>query len=154
MVGRKPKPTQLKVINGNPGHRALNEAEPKPVGELYEAPEWMTETQRIGWAYALQNAPLGLLKRLDRSLLSVWVVAEDLHREAAEKIAKFGMINKAPNTGIPMQSPFLPILNKQAMIMMKAASELGFTPSSRSRIVAPGAEKSGNRFANNGRPRA
>lgn len=30
MRGRKPKPTYLKLLNGNPGKRALNEQEPKP----------------------------------------------------------------------------------------------------------------------------
>jgi phage terminase small subunit len=35
---------------------------------------------------------------------------------------------------MPVQSPYLSILNKQAMIMLKAASEMGFTPASRSRV--------------------
>lgn len=44
---------------------------------------------------------------------------------------------KAPNTGVPMQSPYLAIANKQAQIMTKAAVEMGFTPASRSRISVP-----------------
>ena len=32
MRGKKPKPTHLKLITGNPGKRPLNEAEPKPEG--------------------------------------------------------------------------------------------------------------------------
>ena len=28
--GRKPKPTAVKVLEGNPGKRSLNTAEPKP----------------------------------------------------------------------------------------------------------------------------
>lgn len=30
MRGRKPKPTHLKLLEGNPGHRPINGAEPKP----------------------------------------------------------------------------------------------------------------------------
>jgi hypothetical protein len=60
------------------------------------------------------------------------VVAEDLHREAAEKIARYGLLTKSPNAGLPLQSPYLAILNKQAQITLKAAAELGFSPSSRS----------------------
>jgi len=30
MAGRKPKPTALKIIEGNPGKRPLNKNEPKP----------------------------------------------------------------------------------------------------------------------------
>lgn len=134
MRGRKPKPTWLKVVAGNPGRRPLNSSEPIPAGELADPPEWLTSAQKDGWRYAIEHAPPGLLRRLDRSVLAVWVVAEDLHRDAAEKIAKYGAVIKAPHTGVPIQSPYVAILNKQAALMMKAAAEMGFTPSARSRV--------------------
>lgn len=99
-----------------------------------------------GWCYAIEHAPAGLLKKLDRTVLMIWVVAEDLHRQAAEKLAKFGLLTQAPNSGMPMQSPFLPILNKQAQIMLKAAEQLGFTPASRSRISIPECSGQNNPF--------
>jgi phage terminase small subunit len=37
--------------------------------------------------------------------------------------------------GYPLQSPYISIVNRQAEIMMRLASELGFTPASRSRIT-------------------
>ena len=43
---------------------------------------------------------------------------------------------KSP-TGFPIQSPYLAIANRQAEIMMRIASEFGFTPASRSRIATP-----------------
>ena len=134
MRGRKPVPTHLKVIRGNPGKRALNHDEPKPEGDLVEPPNWMSEVQKAGWNYAIENAPVGLLKKLDRSVLAVWVVAEDFHRRAVEQIEKFGLLTKAPNTGLPIQSPYLAIVNRQAGIMLKSAEQLGFSPASRSRI--------------------
>jgi hypothetical protein len=71
-------------------------------------------------------------------MLAIWVVAEDLHREAAEKIAQYGLLTKSPNAGLPLQSPYLAILNKQAQIMIKAGAELGFSPASRTRVqVSP-----------------
>jgi hypothetical protein len=48
------------------------------------------------------HSPKGLLRQLDLSILSVWVVAEDLHREAAEKIAQYGLLTKSPNAGLPL----------------------------------------------------
>lgn len=135
MAGRKPKPTQLKLIQGTARADRANAREPAPSGNLDIAPEWMTDSQKAGWDYAIKNSPKGLLKHLDQSALSVWVAAEDLHRQALQGVAKHGMLTKAPNTGLPIQSPYLPIVNKQAAIMLKAASELGFTPTSRSRIV-------------------
>ena len=39
--GRKPKPTALKVLEGNPGKRPLNDHEPiPPKGEL-KCPSWL-----------------------------------------------------------------------------------------------------------------
>lgn len=156
MKGRKPRPTHLKVIEGNPGRRPLNVDEPIAPGNLEDPPAWMTETQRQGWAYAVEHAPAGVLKRIDRSVLAIWVVAEDLHREASEKVQKFGMLtkvgaNEKGEGGTVQQSPYLPVLNKQAQIMLKAAAELGFTPSSRSRIsVKDDGEAKTNRFRGHG----
>jgi P27 family predicted phage terminase small subunit len=134
MRGRPPKPTLIKRMQGNPGKRPLNTREPQPDGELYGAPKWLSDTQREGWAFAISSSPPGLLKELDRSVLAIWVVAEDLHREAAEKITQYGLLTKSPNAGLPLQSPYLAILNKQAQIMLKAGAELGFSPASRTRV--------------------
>jgi phage terminase small subunit len=48
---------------------------------------------------------------------------------------------KSP-TGYPIQSPYVSIANRQAEIMMRIASEFGFTPASRSRISAPANDSS------------
>jgi phage terminase small subunit len=47
---------------------------------------------------------------------------------------------------MPVQSPYLSIINKQAQIMVKAAAEMGFTPSSRSRISVDTGVAIGNEF--------
>lgn len=141
MPGPKPKPTHLKVVTGNPGKRALNKREPKPSGNLYDPPEWLTESQRKVWTYAIETAPFGLLKRLDQSTLTIWVIACDLHREAVEKLrgedddgnVVSKLLIRTPN-GMPAQSPYVSIANKQAQIMLKAAGEMGFTPASRSKV--------------------
>lgn len=133
--GRKPKPTVLKLVAGNPGKRPINQDEPQPKADLNEPPHWLTDRQKDTWLDVIQNAPPGLLKDVDASVFTVWVVAFDLYQEASDKLAKTGMLIKAPNTGVPMQSPYLAIVNRQAQIMLKAAAEMGFTPASRSRVV-------------------
>lgn len=134
MAGRKPKPTHLKVVQGNAGKRPLNKREPKPSGDLAEAPEHFSAEQREVWAYAIAHAPKGLLKRLDLSVLEVWVKSFVLYRQAAAEVATNGQVILTP-TGYPVVSPWLANMNKQAALMMKAAAEMGFTPASRSRIV-------------------
>ena len=41
--GRKPKPTALKVLEGNPGKRPLNENEPKPENKAPRCPSWLEQ---------------------------------------------------------------------------------------------------------------
>lgn len=41
MAGRRPKPTQLKILAGNPGGRPLNKNEPQPEKGLPQPPEWL-----------------------------------------------------------------------------------------------------------------
>ena len=133
MRGRKPIPTALHRLHGRPSKTAPPKLEPKPVGELLDAPGWFNDTQRAGWTHALRHAPPGLLKRLDRGALAVWVVAEDLHHQAAAAQARAHLLVRTPDGELPIQSPYLPIINRQALIMLKAASELGFTPVTRGR---------------------
>lgn len=159
MRGRKPKPTMLHALHGRPSKTAKDERanEPQPVtGTLYDAPEWMNAAQKIGWAYAIEHAPPGLLAHIDRGVLAVWIIAEDLHRRAAVAQNNAAtLLVKAPITGTPLQSPYLAIINRQGLIMIKAAGELGFSPVSRPRIgagIAPSAPMPG-RTAQNGVPK-
>ena len=133
--GPRPIPTKLKILRGNPGMRPLNKREPQPVGDLKEPPGHFDEDTKAVWNYAIENAPVGLLKKIDSSVLETWCVAHVLHRRASNEVRKFGMLMKAPNTGLPIQSPYLPVVNKQALIMLRAIDHLGFSPASRTRIM-------------------
>jgi P27 family predicted phage terminase small subunit len=133
MRGRKPKPTQLHILHGNPSEKRLPRNEPKPPGDLTDPPDHFSDDQKTAWRYALTNAPPGMLRRIDRGALAVWTVAEDLHRQAVIRQNRIGLLVEAPG-GSAIQSPYLPIINRQALIMLKAASELGFSPVARPRI--------------------
>ena len=39
--GRKPKPTAVKALEGNPGKRSLNTGEPKPEKKAPRCPAWL-----------------------------------------------------------------------------------------------------------------
>lgn len=47
--GRKPKPTALKELEGNPGRRPLNGAEPKPERKAPRCPSWLEEEAKKEW---------------------------------------------------------------------------------------------------------
>ena len=71
---------------------------------------------------------LGLLRSFDRGPLAAYCTAYALWIDAMEMVQKHGAMIKSPN-GFPIQSPYLPHLNKQAEIMTRIVSEFGLTPS-------------------------
>jgi P27 family predicted phage terminase small subunit len=137
MRGRRPKPTRLKVLMGNPGKRPMNANEPRPEVAIPECPAELGSVARREWdRMAHQLASLRILTQLDRAALAAYCGAYAMWAEATEAIQKYGTMVKSPS-GYPVQSPYVAIANRQAEIMMRIASEFGFTPASRSRIAAP-----------------
>lgn len=140
MRGRKPKPTQLKNLHTPEKARLRNpDQEVQAPGDLaasaeVAAPEHFTEAERKVWFAALANAPPGMLKLIDGAALEVWVVAHVLHRRAVVEQRKYSLVIPAPKTAFPIQSPWLPIINRQALILLKACAELGFSPTARPRV--------------------
>jgi len=137
MRGEKPKPTELKILRmtAKKAEKLIRKITPTP-GPLLDAPEWLTEPQKEEWRYAIENAPRGVLKRIDKSVLAGYIVAQDTHRQACQKMAASQLLVKSPKQELPMQNPYLPIINRQMILMVRAACELGFTPCSRARIDA------------------
>jgi P27 family predicted phage terminase small subunit len=139
--GRRPKPVELHLIEGTfkpSRHRqAAASVNATPVGRLTDPPDWFSPEQMKLWNEAVGFSPNGLLTKRDWSTLANWVVACDLHRQACLQLASgpaSGLVHTTSN-GTMIQSPLVGTINKQAMIMLKAAAELGFTPSSRSRVT-------------------
>ena len=110
------------------------------MGTLSDAPDFFSESQKEIWQYAIKHAPKGLLKKLDREALGVWAIARDMWQQAVvalgtqDKGKAFPLLVDTPN-GFTIQSPYLGIISKQSQIMLKAGSDLGFSPSARSRIT-------------------
>ena len=137
MRGRRPTPTRLKMLTGNPGKRPLNSDEPRPEANIPECPPELGPLAKQEWDRLVNElAVLRLLTNLDRAALAAYCGAYALWAEATAQIQKYGAMIKSP-TGFPIQSPYLAIANRQAEIMMRIASEFGFTPASRSRIATP-----------------
>lgn len=137
MRGRRPKPTRLKVLTGNPGKRPLNDHEPKPQVARPECPPELGPVARAEWErLAGELTSLRLLTNLDRAALATYCAAYAFWADAIGNIQKYGTMVKSPS-GYPIQSPYVAVANRQAEIMMRVASEFGFTPASRSRIATP-----------------
>jgi phage terminase small subunit len=133
--GNRPKPVADKLIRGNPGNRPLTTIVPAPRDGAILCPVHLAanETAKGYWDMYLANAAPGHLAPLDAPLLTRLCMA--LARvDEAERLMGANMLVKAPNTGLPIQSPFLAIINRQTEIARKLASELALPPAQRNRL--------------------
>jgi len=134
--GRKPKPTALKVLEGNPGKRVLNKNEPKPQKQAPKCPTWLDAEAKKEWRRtAKQLEQLGILTQVDMAAFAGYCQAYSRWKEAEEFINKHGTIVKTPS-GYWQQVPQVSIAQTYLKIMNKFCEQFGMTPSARSRITA------------------
>lgn len=134
--GRKPKPTALKLLEGNPSRRALNRSEPKPPTSIPECPDWLEDEAKAEWVRVgeiLGN--MGVITEVDATAFAGYCQAYARWREAEEFLSQHGSIIRTPN-GYLQQVPQVSIAQTNLKIMLKFCEQFGLTPSARSRITA------------------
>lgn len=113
MRGRRPKPTRIKALTGNPGKRPLNPNEPRPEAVAPECPPELGPAAQREWhRLASELTKLNMVTNLDRGALAAYCGAYALWAEATEQVQKYGTMVKSP-TGYPIQSPYVSIANRQ-----------------------------------------
>ena len=142
MRGRKPTPTHLKLVRGNPGKRPLNASEPVPQLTLPSPPAELCPDARVEWErVAGELHRIGILSSIDRAPLAAycqaygrWIVAERAIAKMAERDQMTeGLMIKTTN-GNAVQNPLVGTANKAMGDMVRYAAEFGMTPSARSRV--------------------
>lgn len=134
--GRKPTPTAVKELEGNPGKRPLNAKEPKPAKKAPSCPKWLEPEAKKEWRrLAKQMEQIGILTEVDMAAFAGYCQAYARWKEAEEFITQHGSIVKTPS-GYWQQVPQVSIAQTYLKIMNRFAEQFGLTPSSRSRIIA------------------
>jgi P27 family predicted phage terminase small subunit len=132
--GRKPTPTHLKLLHGNPGKRPLNPNEPAPGGKPPTCPSHLCPAGKAEWKrLASQLTLLQILTELDRAALAGYCQAYGRWVEAEKKLRETPVLIKLPS-GHVQQNPWLTIANKQLELMHKYLTEFGLSPVARSRV--------------------
>lgn len=135
--GRKPKPTALKLIDGNPGKRPINGREPRFAAELPEPPAFLDAEGRREWnRIALELYQQGVLTGVDRAALAAYCSWWSLFVKASTEMEEFGLMQTS-ESGYESPSGWVNIKKQASEQMHKFMTEFGLTPSSRSRIKLP-----------------
>jgi P27 family predicted phage terminase small subunit len=128
--------------NASKEESSVPEQQPVPADQpksasIVECPPELSPIARQEWdRVAPELAAAGRLTPFDRGPLAAYCTAYALWVEAVEALQRYGAMIKSP-TGYPVQSPYLSTANRQVEIMIRIASEFGFTPASRSRLPSP-----------------
>ena len=93
-MARRHKPALLKLIDGS--KRLSLRPEPEPEGNLSAPPAWLTPSQADCRRYAIQNAPLGLLRLIDASVLTIFAHCPGSAPTGRRKIAQHGQLIRLP----------------------------------------------------------
>jgi len=134
-VGRKPKPTALKILEGEPNKDRINQNEPKPEPPSLQFPDWLNEDGRRIWnRYAPVLKRLGVFKQTDEFAFAC------LCQEAGRYINLQKKIEEKKNyitTNVRQGDKSIPEINMANQCLKQIRGlmgEFGLTPSSRSRI--------------------
>lgn len=142
MRGRKPVPTALKLLRGNPGKRSLPKDEPKPEAPaVLEAPPHLEGRSRELWDRVTPRLlRLGLATELDSLVLELLFRAYEDFERSREFIRTNGETYETfgPTGSMVRQHPAVAMRNDAWRRTVAAAAEFGMTPSSRSRVSGAG----------------
>ena len=132
---RKPKPTNIKKLEGNPGRRKLNTNEPQPGDAGIIPPDKISPGALKFWKrLAPELHGCGLLTALDHDTLLAYCESAAAFIEATEMIKQDGALYETKN--YKTVSPWVNIQNKALANMAKFGSLLGMSPSARSSVTA------------------
>lgn len=138
MASPRPKPTALKILEGNPGKRPLPKNEPKPEVAIIPCPAYL-KSDRIAYNEWNRIVPelykLGLLTNADKVTLEIYCSQYAIYRRAIRELGTDLITTNIRNGD--KANPAAAIAREAAKTIKAIAIEFGLTPSSRARISLP-----------------
>ena len=143
MKGRKPIPTGIKELRGNPSRQRLPD-DPAFPGGLPECPAGLSGEAKAEWNRIIEqirHVP-GLLRMVDRSALAAYCQSWSRWIEAEIAMEEHGVVI-LDRYGQLKRSPWSTVSEHERRQMLSFASEFGLTPASRARVGAAQGAASG-----------
>lgn len=142
--GRKPLPSYLKVVKGTARKSRENKAEAKLDLARPMPPPELSDDAKVEWGRVSDILyKTGILTEIDRGILAAycqsygrWMQAERTLAKMAKMDEGTGALMLKTQAGNTIQNPLVGIANKAMADMARYATDLGMTPSARSRVQA------------------
>jgi P27 family predicted phage terminase small subunit len=160
MAGRRPKPTAIKKLQGNPGKRPLNKKEPKPPAAAVSVPRGRLpdDGKRLWRALAPMLANLKVLTEADLPALEMLCLHYAVARAALKEMLQDGRVEIEDDqghrytisegiavtamgiTGVK-KHPAASVFRENSTAFRMYLTEFGLTPASRVRLKMDGGEE-------------
>jgi P27 family predicted phage terminase small subunit len=146
LMGRVPKPTAIRILEGNREHRPFNDREPTPLTGAPLMPKHLDATASREWRRLVPTLlAMHVLSESDGLALgnlcmtySRLVKAEILLSKADSKKSGTPLLMKVGRNGYVQQAAILSVIHSEMATLTVLLREFGVTPASRSRIVTTG----------------
>ena len=140
--GPAPKPTALKLLQGNPGKRRLNAWEPKPCDGVPRCPDWLDAEAKACWKRIVpQLKAMGVLTLIDADALTNYCDTWSRWKRAVLFLKEKGDVYTIKDDDGKIkyisQLPQVAIARNLLAVLNRYQQEFGLTPAARSRIVLP-----------------
>lgn len=140
--GRRPKPTALKILEGNRGRRPLNENEPQPRPTAPNCPDWLHPDAKTKWTETIAELEaMGTLASSDQGVIAGYCQSFARWQQYEQAIDVNGpvmTVSFVTGSGEEVKSlkpsPFVKMAKDSLASMRAFATLLGLDPSSRSRL--------------------
>lgn len=135
MAGRIPTPTALKIMQGNPGKRALPKDEPKPTEIEPTRPGKLSERAHAEWdrlAPILQR--MRVLTEADGAALGMLCADIAELEEITAEIEKTGKVIKNKRSGAIRLNPLIALQSQLNQRVTTGLREFGLSPASRTKV--------------------
>ena len=136
--GRPRKPTKLKILSNTlEPSREHGRVEPEPVDVPIERPASMSDEAGALWDRIMNDySHTGVLTRIDTEALRAYCDFATRYEQAAIGLDKSSPLVRTTR-GDLVKNPLHQIARDNAMVMLRLARELGFTPSARASLETP-----------------
>lgn len=133
-TGRRPRPTALKILQGERPSRINDDEMPSPAGAPDPPGDLDADVAATYRQLVELLAPTGVLTALDGLALIAFAHAVETHRRAAELESAVGPLVRDEHNQ-PRVNPASRIRRDAGRDLLRWASEFGMTPASRSQIA-------------------
>lgn len=152
-MANRPKPTKMKILEGNPGKRPLNKFEPEPPPGVPKMPSWLgsyeAAVEEWVWVSTILDS-MGVMTLADRNLLANLCYMQSQIQQLAGELETEGRVvyqlkmDSMGNEVVEAKTnPKAKLLNDMLREVRLHSGVFGLDPSSRSRLtVIPKGQKS------------